>query len=142
MVRVAASCLFAATLWAQGAEGVIRAEMTRQQEAWNRGDVRAFMESYEKSPGTLFVGSSVTRGWDQVLANYVKRYPTRDNMGRVTFSDVEVTMLGASHALVFGRFRLERSQEAGGNTGGLFTLVWRKTKAGWKIIADHTSAGS
>ncbi|MFN7924350.1 MAG: DUF3225 domain-containing protein [Bryobacteraceae bacterium] len=130
-------------LWAQSKdEAAIRAEMSRQEAAWNRGDVKSFMESYERSPDTLFVGSNVTRGYDQVLANYIKRYPTRDNMGTVAFSELEVKMLGKDHAFVLGRFALKRPQQAGGDTGGRFTLVWRKTKSGWKIISDHTSSGS
>jgi ketosteroid isomerase-like protein len=34
---------------------------------------------------------------------------------------------------------LKRTQAGGGDVAGRFTLVLRKTKAGWKIIHDHSS---
>ena len=37
----------------------------------------------------------------------------------------------------FGRWRLERAQDA---PSGLFTLLFRRTSAGWRIVHDHTSA--
>lgn len=111
----------------------------RQQAAWNRGDVRAFMEGYENSPDTTFVGAQVTRGYQQVLENYLKRYPTRDAMGKLAFSELEVHMLGAGHAWVMGRFALERNAAGGGPASGRFTLVFKLTKVGWKIVLDHTT---
>ncbi len=124
---------------ADSGETAIRQVLTRQQEAWNRGDIPAFMEGYENSAATTFVGAAVTRGYQPVLAGYVKRYPTRDAMGTLTFSEVEVHMLGPDHAWVLGRYQLVRNAAGGGDKGGRYTLVFRKTKAGWKVVLDHTS---
>lgn len=120
-------------------EKAIRQVLSRQVDAWNRGDLPAFMDGYEKSAATTFVGAAVTRGYQPVLDGYVKRYPTRDAMGKLVFSEIEVHMLGDGHAWVLGRFDLERNAAGGGNKGGRFTLVLSRTSQGWKIVLDHTS---
>lgn len=131
--------LVALALSAQSPEAAIRTELNRQVQAWNNGDIPSFMEGYENSPTTTFVGKSITKGHAQVLADYKKRYPTKEQMGILTFSALEVTILGPDHANVLGRFALKRTKEAGGDTSGIFTLLFRKTPKGWKIIQDHTS---
>ena len=121
------------------AEGAIRGVLEEQQAAWNRGDVKAFMSGYEASEATTFVGAAITHGYKQVLENYHRRYPTKERMGQLTFSGLEVRLVGPECAAVIGKWNLERPVEAGGNVGGIFTLVFRKTASGWKIILDHTS---
>ena len=74
-----------------------------------------------------------------MLENYRRRYPTKEKMGRLTFSEIEVTPLGAEFASVIGKFNLDRTAEAGGPANGIFTLLFRKHTSGWKIILDHTS---
>src|SRR5260221_3249186 len=123
----------------QSTEDAIRAVLTAQQDAWNRGDVDGFMSGYDASEATTFVGATITKGYRQVLENYRHRYPTKEKMGRLTFSAIEVTPLGAEFASVIGRFHLDRTAEAGGPASGIFTLLFRKTAGGWKIILDHTS---
>ncbi len=130
--------LVAAVCVAMSPEEDIRQVLVKQQRDWNRGDVRAFMEGYEKSDSVTFVGATISRGWDKVLARYLDKYPTADKMGSLTFSGVEIKMLGADYASALGRFSLKRSKEGGGDATGLFTLLLRKTPAGWKIVLDHT----
>src|SRR5579864_5573501 len=74
----------------QLAEDGVRAVLAAQQAAWNRGDVDAFMLGYEASDATTFVGAAITKGYRQVLENYRRRYPTREKMGQLTFSAIEV----------------------------------------------------
>ena len=131
--------LLALPLLGASPEQEIRRVLDDQVAAWNRGDVSAFMEGYEKSDATTFVSATVTKGHAQVLASYLKRYPTRDRMGTLRFSDPEIRRLGTEYASVIGRFHLDRSAEAGGEAAGIFTLLFRKTAQGWKIILDHTS---
>jgi len=121
------------------AEAGIRGVMEAQQAAWNRGDVEGFMSGYDASDSTTFVGSTITRGYRQVLENYHRRYPTKEKMGQLTFSAIEVLPLGAEYASVLGKWHLDRPREAGGDVGGFFTLLFRKTEKGWKIVLDHTS---
>lgn len=121
------------------AENQIRSVIAAQQDAWNRGDIDGFMAGYEASDATTFVGATVTHGFHQVLENYHRRYPTRAKMGQLAFTDLEVKLLGTDYAVVIGKWHLARTTDAGGDVGGIFTLLFRKTSSGWKIILDHTS---
>jgi len=131
--------LFSPLLVAQSDD--VRALMTDSQQAWNRGDLRGFISYYDDSPETTFMGrETVVRGGrDAILARYQKAYPTRKEMGTLTFSNIEVRMLAPDIALVTGQFQLERTVAGGGNAAGHYTLILRKRAAGWKIIHDHTS---
>ena len=131
--------LNAAALFAQSDEAAIRAVLDRQVADWNRGDVRGFMQGYDDSENTLFIGAGVVRGYQGVFDRYLARYGTKAKMGRLSFSNIEVHPLGADYALVVGNFHLVRSSEGGGEAKGIFTLTFEKKHANWKIIADHTS---
>lgn len=106
---------------------------------WNRGDLVAYMQCYEASPETTFVGSAVAKGTDAVLARYRKAYPTAEKMGQLRFSEVSVRRLAPNLAIVTGRYHLTRTAAAGGDRTGLFSVVMRKSAAGWRIIHDHSS---
>lgn len=115
----------------------IRAVLDAQAAAWNRGDLAGYMDGYQRSPDIVFVsGDRVTRGWQTVLDRYKKSYDTREKMGVLTFSDLEITILSKDTALVFGRWQLRAKDEPRGR----FTLLFKKTKAGWRIVHDHTSS--
>jgi ketosteroid isomerase-like protein len=58
-------------------------------------------------------------------------------MGVLTFSDLEVNVLAEDAAVVFGKWELERRGE---DPWGLFTLLFKKTDDGWRIVHDHTSS--
>ena len=116
----------------------IHAVLDAQAAAWNRGDLEAYMDGYARSDDTVFVsGDRVTRGWQTVLERYKKAYDSREKMGVLTFSDLEITILSKDAAIVLGRWHLQRSKD---EPHGRFTLLFRKTKSGWKIVHDHTSS--
>jgi hypothetical protein len=49
----------------------IESVLQTQQEAWNHGDIDAFLQGYWHSPQLTFSGSSGTsRGWEGVLQRY------------------------------------------------------------------------
>lgn len=118
----------------------IKAAILSQQAAWNRGDIPAFMKAYENSPETTFVGKGVTKGYASVEARYNKSYASKEQMGKLDFTELDVRMLDERTAIVTGRFHLERTAAGGGESKGIFTLVWRKQKDGWKVVHDHTSS--
>lgn len=128
----------------QADRAAIQAVLDAQQQAWNRGDVEAFLTGYWHSPDLTFSGSSgVSRGWDGVLARYRKNYPDRAAMGHLDFSNLEFRFLGPDAALVLGHWHLQRDPvKGGGDIGGVFSLVWQRFPDGWKIIHDHTSAAA
>ena len=118
----------------------VKAVLDAQRDAWNRGDVEGYMDGYVRSEDTVLVsGDNVTRGWKTVLDRYKKTYSSREKMGMLTFSDLETTLIGNDAAIVLGRWHLTR---AGDEPHGRFTLIFRRTKEGWRIIHDHTSSAS
>lgn len=126
-------------------EAKIRQIMTDQEAAWNRGDIPGFMQAYEDSPETTFIGAHIGKGYRPILERYQQSYRNSAQMGTLTFSDVDVRLLpGACGkqdvALVTGQFHLKRSEKGEATKDdGIFSLVWRKGPQGWKIILDHTS---
>ena len=118
----------------------IRAVLRAQQEAWNRGDIDSFMNGYARADTTVFVsGDEVMRGWQTVRDRYLKKYSDRAKMGTLTFADLEIEQLGPDSAVALGRWELKR---ASNNPHGHFTLIFRKTPDGWRIVHDHTSAAA
>jgi len=117
----------------------ITAVMMRQQDAWNAGEIEAFMDDYVKSDTLRFTsGNTVRYGWETTLQRYYDTYPSREAMGELTFSDLEIDVLSAEWALVFGSWYLVRGGEYE-NIGGRYTLLLHHEEIGWKILYDHTS---
>ena len=132
--------LTSADLRADGAEdAAVRKVLADQVEAWNRGDLEAFMAGYWKSDRLTFTsGDKQTKGWQATLDRYRQRYQAEGKeMGKLAFEGLDVEVLGADHALVRGRFRLRLGQES---PTGLFTLILRRFPEGWRIVHDHTSS--
>ena len=127
-------------------EAAIRAVLEAQVASWNKGDVPAFMASYEASPETTFVGTtSVQKGFAQILERYKKNYSNPEQMGTLTFKDLDIRLLPTAsgvteYAVVTGKFHLERTAHgAAAKDDGIFSLVWHKGAGGWKILLDHTA---
>ena len=120
------------------AADAIRAVLDAQAAAWNRGELEGYMDGYDRSNNTEFVGGdTIDRGWQTVLDRYKKKYDSREKMGVLTFSSLEITILSKDAALVLGRWHLQRAKD---EPHGTFTLLFRRTKAGWRIVHDHSSS--
>jgi ketosteroid isomerase-like protein len=117
----------------------IRAMLDQQVIDWNRGDLDAFATGYKNSPDILFMGPRISRGYAQMLDKYRNGYATKEKMGTLSFTALEVQPLDERFATVTGNFHLERTPAGGGNADGYFLLVVEKTRAGWKIIRDATT---
>src|SRR5262245_10229433 len=109
-----------------------------QVAAWNKGDLVGFMKGYWNSKDLTFVsGKDATRGWQETLDRYKKRYQSEGKeMGKLAFSDVEVRELAPGVALVTGKWELTLSKET---VGGRYSLIFKKLADGWRIVHDHTS---
>jgi beta-aspartyl-peptidase (threonine type) len=124
-----------------GAADEIRDVLTKQQDAWNKGDLDGFMAGYQMNEKiTFYSGGDVMTGWVALRERYEKKYRSEgQKMGTLTFSDVVVDVLATDSALVRGRWKVERD---GKTSSGLYTLLVRKFPDGWKVVHDHTSAAA
>ena len=133
------------TLVAQSATQPDSAEILRilhviseQQKAWNAGNISGYMEGYWKSDSLLFTsGGNIQRGWNATWEKYRKSYDSKEKMGALYFSNLEVNVLSPGSAWIFGDWELKRKND---NPKGVFTLILKKFPDGWKIIHDHTSS--
>ena len=118
--------------------GCCEAVLHEQVAAWNAGDLGRFLATYWDSDElTFYSGGTVSKGHKAVAERYHKNYQADGKeMGKLSFTNLEVERLGADSALARARWRLVTSKE---KMGGLFTLVMRKFPEGWKITHDHTS---
>jgi hypothetical protein len=96
------------------------------------------MNGYARHDSLVFIsGGALRRGWQENLYAYMRNYPDPSSMGTLSFEDVHVRALSPEYALVYGRWRLRRVVD---EPLGLFSLLFRDTDDGWKIVHDHTSS--
>jgi beta-aspartyl-peptidase (threonine type) len=117
----------------------LRKLLDDQTAAWNRGDLNAFMQGYWRSPEvTFFSGDTIVKGWESTLQRYRDRYQSSGKeMGKLSFSDENIEMLGKDAAMVTARWHLEMAD--GKKLEGLTTLLCRRMPEGWRIVHDHSS---
>lgn len=122
-------------------EAAVRAVLEAQRQAWNAGDLDAYMAGYERSDRLVFTsGGQIRRGWETTRAKYLARYgDSPQSMGHLDFDIDEVRGVGDGAAVVLGHWRLTETPQAG---GGVFSLVMARSPDGWHVIHDHTSAGT
>jgi ketosteroid isomerase-like protein len=139
LVGLLGACAGSPRRFASSDPDAIRAVLSAQQNAWNRGDLVGYMAGYERSPDLVFTsGSKVRRGWNETFAKYRDRYGNSPStMGKLAFEILGVQPVGADGAVVLGRWTLTETPEAG---GGVFSVVLARSEHGWKIVHDHTSS--
>lgn len=117
----------------------IVAQFGRSADAWNRGDLEAFISDYAPDTLTTFVsGGHLRRGFTFIRQNYAPRFAPGAVRDSLRFEEFDVRRLSPTLALVTARFILYR---AGATTAsGPFTLVMERRPDGWKILHDHTSS--
>lgn len=119
------------------AEIKISEAMNAQEAAWNAGDIPGFMATYKNDSEITFVSSrGVDKGYETILARYLKSYPDKATMGKLEFEILEFIPAGANNAMLIGKWTLYREND---QPGGYFSLLWENSPKGWKIINDHTS---
>ena len=118
-------------------ETIIRKILADQTAAWNRGDIKGFMEGYWKNDSLMFIGKTrITWGWQKTLENYEKGYPDTAAMGKLSFQIILVRRLSPEYYYVVGKWMLKRSI---GDLSGHYNLLFRKIRGKWLIISDHSS---
>ncbi|HEX8419740.1 MAG TPA: SgcJ/EcaC family oxidoreductase [Sphingomonas sp.] len=110
--------------------------------AYTRGDLAGFLASYERSPQTTYVsGTQVIKGYDAIAQTYADRFRRKpgSSPGTLTLKLVDVRTLTPTHVLAIGQFKVVAPTGKGPPATGIFSLLFHKSAAGWRIAADHTS---
>ena len=110
----------------------------RMENAWNHGDFRGYMASFE-NPGVVFVsGGKFQSGWQGTLDHYIRDYGgSAERRGHLHFYNIKVDMLSPDAAMLIGQYRLERGPRV---TEGVNTRLFRKIHGRWLITMNHVSA--
>jgi len=131
------TCIPATASGGKKAKQQILQILQQQEQAWNNGNLDAFMIGYWNNDSLLFIGKNGPKyGYANTLANYKKSYPDTSYMGRFTSTVLSIQKLSAKHYFVVGKWYLKRSV---GDVSGHYTLLFKKIKGNWVIVADHSS---
>lgn len=115
----------------------VKALLAAQENAWNKGDIDAFMLGYWQNEQLVFTGSKgPTYGYTKTLERYKKSYPDREAMGALHFDLLFIKQWDESTIQVVGKFTLKRIHDT---PTGHFTLLFREIAGDWKIVSDHSS---
>jgi len=118
-------------------EKEIRTMLSTQQDAWNKGNLDQFMVGYWDNDSMMFIGSKgVTYGYQPTLRRYKTTYSDTAKMGHFTSTILHVNKISDDAYFVVGKWYLKRSI---GDANGIYTLLLRKIKGKWVIVADHSS---
>jgi ketosteroid isomerase-like protein len=131
---------FGIVAFSQENERAIEKILLDQVVAWNAGDIDGYMRGYWNSDSTVFVsGGTLTRGYNGVLSRYKKSYDTREKMGKLEFTELQVRMITQTLGVATGVWRLHRAND---QPWGRFTLLVENKSEGWRIVHDHTSSAN
>lgn len=115
----------------------VRRVLYGRVECWNRGDLAAFMEFYWDSPQfELAVDGARSRGVQGAWESYRRRFPSREDMGEMQLSDLDVSPEGQDGARAVGEWSL--TGRDGARTHGRFAVNLRRIEGRWLIVADRT----
>jgi hypothetical protein len=70
------------------------------------------------------------------LAAYKARFPTPQQMGKLTVTNITIEVLTDVDAIVFGHWMLAVDNKA---QKGVFTVQLRKIEGDWLFVSDHSS---
>ncbi len=112
--------------------------LRKQAKDWSNNDLEGFMEGYWKSDSLKFYNSNgITFGWDKTLANYKKRYPSKEHSGSLKFTINDISKIENGAYYVMGAYQLTRTV---GDAKGIFMIILKKINGEWKIVADTSCA--
>lgn len=136
--------------WQAEARQEVETVLREQEQAWNRGDLEAFVGAYAED-AVFLSPKGMSKGRDLLEERYRASYPSREAMGVLTLevldyrpaSGIEVSMLGdATPGRVHGaslvaRWTLRKTQDGAESVDtGLTLLVFRRTAGHWQIVHD------
>lgn len=130
----------------EDARTAIEAAMLGSAAGWDKGDIDRFLAVYSDDPATSFTTSAgVERGKAGIRARYLLTYAKQFGEmrsaapTRLSFTFEDVRMIGTDHALLIAKWKLVTHGDEAKVQTGMTSLLFRKEKGGWKIVADHSS---
>lgn len=116
----------------------VEAMLRASADAWNRGDLDAFVSDYANDTTTTFVSRGQVRyGFDWIRNNYAPGFEPGIRRDSLRFESVAARALGRDHLLATARFVLLSNDSV--TASGPFTLVLERFGSEWKIVHDHTA---
>ncbi len=141
MPKICLSIFFiflATATFSQTDESSIRKILDDQVKSWDSGSIDDFMKGYWQNDSLVFIRQDgASYGYENALNGYKKRYNTAAKMGKLFFTLLQIKKLSPEYYFVIGKWLLKRN--IGGDVGGTYSLLFRKIKSKWVIVADHTS---
>jgi len=115
---------------------ILRAMMDSSATAWNEGSLEGHLSIYDST--ATFMGANGLVSIPEVKEKFQKKYFNGSKpVQQLAFEEIVIKPLGADFALLTGKFIL-----SGGNQpekSGRLSLVFGKTRTGWKVLHDHSS---
>ena len=103
-------------------------------EYW-KNDTLTFVAFPSASDPKTTTQPTISRGWQNVMDRYRRRYPDRSAMGSLQFTGIDVQVPTRDSAIVTGRYEVHRANDT---LTGFFILDMARMPDGWKIVRDRT----
>lgn len=115
-------------------EDIVKGVIAASAAAWNEGNLTAFLNGYEQSSSVRLVsGGDVVTGIAALRKHYQAQVQASGAMGRLSFSDLDVSLTAPEVATVLGRY----AHDAGlAKTAGAVTLVMKQVDGRWRIVQE------
>jgi uncharacterized protein (TIGR02246 family) len=118
------------------AEADIKAVLEITATGWNTGDLSKYLFAYVPE-ATEMLSTGPTGGVEAIEKTMKEGFwKTGRPLQQLRYESVVVRMLGKDNALVTGQYVLSGADRP--DRKGWFTTVWARTKAGWRMIHDHS----
>ena len=114
----------------------IRSVFQITADGWNSGDLPKYLSAYV--PEATEMLSTGPAGGVEAIEKTMKEgfWKSGRPLQQLRYEHIVVRMLGKKNALVTGQYILSGANRP--DRTGWFTTVWTKTKAGWRMIHDHS----
>ncbi|GEO06799.1 hypothetical protein AAE02nite_44630 [Adhaeribacter aerolatus] len=110
--------------------------MDSSATAWNEGSLDGHLSIYDSA--ATFMGANGLISIPTVKENFQKKYFNGSKpVQQLAFEEIQVKPLGTDFALLTGKFILSGGDQP--ERSGRYSLVFTKTKTGWKVLHDHSS---
>ena len=118
------------------AEAEIRKTLQLTADGWNKGDLRQYLAFY--TPDATEMLATGPKGGVEAIEETMKQgfWKSGRPEQSLRYESLLVRMLGKDGAVVTGQYILSGAGKP--DRKGWFTTVWIKTKAGWRMMHDHS----